>query len=108
MEPHLYYEQYLFLAALEYANSRNYYFGPDCEHDFRLELKKAVDHMFRADPAFSQDMLDQAKANTIALVQGMIAEINEENKLKRLRESSLKKALDKLCPLFPFCKEARS
>jgi hypothetical protein len=103
MEPHLYYEQYLFAAALDHAISKGYYFGEDCEHDFRWQLKNGVNRMFAEDPNFGDDILVRARENTIRLVDGMIAEINDVNKLKRLRETSLLEALRKMCPLFPFC-----
>ena len=103
LQPYFYYEQILFSAALSCAVEHGYYFGTDCEHNFKLMLRRTVRSMAKNNLLDDKETMNVARSGITELVIIMIAEVEQENKWKRLRESSLLAAWVKFCPRFPFC-----
>jgi hypothetical protein len=104
MKTKLFYQQQLWSVALATAIRHGYYFGEDCEHDTKLEIRKAVDRMFANDDIRDSRKLMRARVATIRLVELMIQYMETQGGTRlRLRERSLKRALLSLCPRFPFC-----
>lgn len=104
MKTKLFYQQQLWSVALATAIKHGYYFGEDCEHDTKLEIRKAVDRMFATDELSDSRKLMQARIATVALVELMIKYMESQGGVRlRLRERSLIWALKSLCPRHPFC-----
>ena len=104
MKTKLFYQQQLWSIALATAIKHGYYFGEDCEHDTKLEIRKAVDRMFANDDIKNSRKLIHARDATVRLVELMIKYMESQGGTHlRLRERSLLWALKSLCPRFPFC-----
>ncbi len=97
-------EQYLWAIALKTSTKAGYYFGPDCESDFKNEISKAVKKMVLNSKIPEQLNYSEIENNIATLVNEMIDYMNKIEPLSnRLAERSLLESLKKLCPLNPFC-----
>ena len=81
-----------YLWAIALAEAGEMPFQPECEQDLRARLLNSVQQVTSA-------TFYQAAANTAALVREMKLQTNDG----KLHEWTLPKALEKLCPIFPFC-----
>lgn len=104
MKTKLFYQQQLWSVALATAIKHGYYFGEDCEHNTKLEIRKAVDRMFANDDIRDSRKLMRARTATVDLVEWMIEYMESQGGTRlRLRERSVIWALISLCPRYPFC-----
>ncbi len=91
-------EDWLWHVAAARAARHGFRFAQNCEQDFRALLSRSLPSVRESDA----DTLEQVERNTALLVEEMVA-VARANNWPELYEDTLRNALKKLCPLFPFC-----
>jgi hypothetical protein len=94
----------LLLAAAEYARSRGYSLGPDCEGDLEILVSSSADRFQRDAGREFQSKMNEAKSNILRLVDEMIGQADADQ-LSTLQSAHFALAWSRLrnhCPIFPF------
>jgi hypothetical protein len=92
-------EAELWQVAEAHAKHRGYEFAPNCEADLKQTIRRALEKDVNQTVRYA---LSEAEANTRRLVDEMVA-VAEAEGFPQLYEETLRQALRRLCPLFPFC-----
>jgi hypothetical protein len=77
-------------------------FAPGCSREVVSRIDAAVVQMEHSGQLTEPDRLLEAQDNLARLVEAMV-DAAKSGGMKQLQEQTLRQALDRLCPLFPFC-----
>jgi hypothetical protein len=95
-------ETRLLTAASGTAMRLSYKVEDDCEQALRDVVRRGANFMLGRGLVMDPTAIGRAYGSTIALVETMVQVARERGELT-LHEHTLPEALERLCPLFPFC-----
>jgi hypothetical protein len=85
--------------AFKYSQNLGFTFEKNCEGELRDRIDKSVKQMQKKNQT---DRLEEALFNVKRLIETMVDEAQKKG-YNSLHEDTLKAALEKLCPIWPFC-----